>query len=398
MLPNQGCDAPAQGTPFVDASGKAKQGTVTGLSLSSTYDCYAIADPKLLKKDKCSKPVRITTLGSSTLVYTTSVTQVNGRRKLLQGSSTALTSRCFVGPTGNFTECIDSGLDNNTVIYDGVVDPNKQFIVFDSYSLNSPSSFEGLITCPLSPAGIIDPTTCMDAYTPPSGYEAEFVFDPLARRVWFVLYPKGRGYSDDLLGTCAITAQGEFTGCAQSQAFEGTAIIPGSSPDASGFYVKNFTQAGEVFAFCKNDLSLPCDAVTGIPVLGGDENFVDSVRFLTDSVVYFTASMTNFTTWDTTYITYRCNANNPTTFTECQKVFEAPDMLLELVAPANGGSNAYVLEDNFASMSNDPVLKVCDVNQGTGVFENCKVVLGTEYFGGKPELYPYLVTSSPIVF
>ena len=154
MLPNQGCDAPAQGTPFVDASGKAKQGTVTGLSLSSTYDCYAIADPKLLKKDKCSKPVRITTLGSSTLVYTTRVTQGDGRRKLLQDSSTALTSRCFVGPTGNFTECIDSGLDNNTVIYGGVVDPNKQFIVFDSYSLtNETSSYGNMTTCSLSPAG-----------------------------------------------------------------------------------------------------------------------------------------------------------------------------------------------------------------------------------------------------
>ena len=222
------------------------------------------------------------------------------------------------------------------------------------------------------------------------------MFDPLARRVWFVLYPKG--YSDDLLGTCAITAQGAFTGCAQSQASSGFAYIPGSSPDASGFYVNNFTQAGDVFAFCKNDLSLPCDAVRGFPVLGGDENSVDYVRFLTDSVVYFTASVFNYTTCGTTYITYRCNANNPTTFTECQKVFEAPDMLLELYAPANGGSNAYVLEDNFASMSNDPVLKVCDVNQGTGVFENCKVVLGPEYFGGMPELYLYLVTSSPIVF
>ena len=69
VLPNQGCTAPAQGTSFVDASGKAKQGTVTGLSTATTYDCYVVADPKLLTKDKCSKPVRITTLASPTLVY-----------------------------------------------------------------------------------------------------------------------------------------------------------------------------------------------------------------------------------------------------------------------------------------------------------------------------------------
>ena len=133
--------------------------------------------------------------------------------------------------------------------------------------------------------------------------------------------------------------------------------------------------------------------MTGFPVLGGDENSWDSVRFLTDSVVYFTATVTNITTWDTTYITYRCNANNPTTFTECQKVFEASDVSLELYAQANGGSNAYVIEENSA-------LKVCDVNQGTGVFENCKVVLGPEYFGNYHYngLYLYLVTSSPIVF
>ena len=315
VLPNQGCTAPAQGTSFVDASGKAKQGTVTGLSTATTYDCYVIADPKLLKKDKCSKPVRITTLALPTLVYKSSVTPVSSGRKLLQ-TFTVDTSRCFIGPTGNFTDCVISGLDNDTIILDGAVDPNRQFITFSSSSASDPSvPSYNLTTCPISPAGIIDSNTCVTAYSPPAGYGAdEYTFDSLARRVWFRLFnaTEARGMKEapsaatfvgdtqrknsndmtqryldeipgDIYGTCAINAQGEYTGCTQALFPLELGVIKGTSPDASGFYVSNFDSRGR--EFCQNDFA--CSAVTVI-LPGNETTSVLTIRFLTDNVVYLT--------------------------------------------------------------------------------------------------------------
>jgi hypothetical protein len=406
VLPNQGCTAPAQGTSFVDASGKAKQGTVTGLSTATTYDCYVIADPKLLKKDKCSKPVRITTLASPTLVYKSSVTPVTNGRNL----PGYFTSRCFIGPTGNFTDCVNSGLDNDTVIFGGVVDPNKRFITFESYSVSDPIFDGNLTTCSISPAGIIDSNTCVTAHSPPAGYESnDYEFDSLARRVWFKLNATGarllgdiqgkdsndmtqrylNEYFGDMFGTCAINAQGEYTGCTQSRV-PGLSFIVGTSPDASGFYGVNATAKGT--SFCQNDFS--CSAVAGIPIINDAAVKPDYMKFLTDNVVYFVGSDLSEGS-DNTSATYRCNVPNPTTFTNCQKVFEDPDNIQALLAPANNGLNVYIVEydpsdDEILTFATE--LFVCDVNQVTGIFENCKPSNDPE-FGG-----PDLIASYPIVF
>jgi hypothetical protein len=402
VLPNQGCTAPAQGTSFIDASGKAKQGIVTGLSAGTTYDCYVVADPKLLKMDKCSKPVRITTLASPTFVYKSSVTPVPIGRKLLQ-TLTSDTSRCFIGPTGNFTDCVNSGLDNDTVIVGGVVDPNKQFITFDRSSASDPSLNDNLTTCPINPAGIIDSDTCVTAYSPPAGYGAdEYTFDALARRVWFKLIGKNGAVKKEaggqrappnfnIFATCAINAQGEYTGCTQSQPVPGLSYVVGSTPDASGFYVANVTANGTLF--CQNDFS--CSPVAGLPTVNGTTVETESVSFLTDNVVYFVGESNN------TYTTYTCNVQNPTTFTDCQKVFEEPGKGQALFAPANNGLNAYVVEiypsdqadRRSARALRAPQFLVCDVNQSTGVFENCKPISNDPSF-----LDTLPIFSSPIVF
>jgi len=379
VLPNQGCTAPAQGTSFMDASGKAKQGTVTGLSAGTTYDCYVVADPKLLKMDKCSKPVRITTLASPTFVYKSSVTSVTSGRKLLQ-TFTVDTSRCFIGPTGNFTDCVNSGLDNDTVIENGAVDPNKRFITFSSIYASAPKlSNDNLTTCPINPAGIIDSNTCVTAYSPPAGYGvAGYTFDSLARRVWFTLIGNN-GYAGDMFATCAINAQGEYTGCTQSQPVPGLSYVVGSTPDASGFYVANVTANGTLF--CQNDFS--CSPVTGLPTVNGTTVQTDLMVFLTDNVVYFWGE-------SGTYVTYRCNRPNPTTFTNCQNLFAEPGKLQVLIAPANNGLNAYVVEI-YSTLPQQVV--VCDVNQVTGVFENCKPISSDPASIGKLPIF-----SSPIVF
>jgi hypothetical protein len=404
VLPNQGCTAPAQGTSFVDASGKAKQGTVTGLSTATTYDCYVVADPKLLTKDKCSKPVRITTLASPTLVYKSSVTPVTNGRKLLQ-NTTVYTSRCSIGPTGDFTDCVNSELDNDTIIENGVVDPNKQFITFGSPTLSGPDPLvanDNLTTCAISPAGIIDSNTCVTAYSPPGGFDF-YGFDRLARRVWFSLSNdtdkrlfediQGKDsdemtqrslmeYPGDIYTTCAINAKGEYIGCTQSQPVPGLANLFGQSLDASGFYVGNVTSKG--LAFCQNDFA--CNAVTGIPV-GNDTIPVAGTEavFLTANVVYFVRK----TKSNNAYSTYRCKVQNPTTFTDCQTVFESLDTILNLLEPANNGLNAYVYEiDDKGSTENDIIISICDVNQVTGVFENCKQI----------STAPQPIFSFPIVF
>ncbi len=416
VLPNQGCTAPAQGTSFIDASGKAKQGIVTGLSAGTTYDCYVVADPKLLKMDKCSKPVRITTLASPTFVYKSSVTPVPIGRKLLQ-TLTSDTSRCFIGPTGNFTDCVNSGLDNDTVIVGGVVDPNKQFITFDRSSASDPSLNDNFTTCAISPEGIIDSNTCVTAYSPPAGYGvAGYAFDALARRVWFKLSGQNgvmkkeapaagkfsvdtleetsslvtfNGYAGDMFATCAINAQGEYTGCTQSQPVPGLSFVVGSTPDASGFYTSNRTVYGT--SFCQN--AFACSPVTGIPTVNGTTVQTESMIFLTDNVVYL------FGYSNHTFPTYRCNVANPTTFANCQKVFEEPGKGQALFAPANNGLNAYVVEINPADTQRSarstlaPQLFVCDVNQATGVFENCKPISNDPSF-----LETLPIFSSPIVF
>ena len=191
------------------------------------------------------------------------------------------------------------------------------------------------------------------------------------------------GYAGDMFATCAINAQGEYTGCTQSQPVPGLSFIIGSSPDASGFYTANLTANGT--SFCQNDLS--CSPVTGLPSVNGTTVLADLMTFLTDNVVYFFGSS------DNTFATYRCNVQNPTTFTDCQKVFEEPGKGQALFAPANNGLNAYVIKIYYADAQSAPQFLVCDVNQSTGVFENCESLSNDPGF-----LDTLPIFSSPIVF
>ena len=420
VLPGQACTAQSQGTPFVDPTGKAKRGTVADLYSSTSYDCYVIADQKVVKKEKCSKPVRITTLGLPTFVFTSSVTNIIGR-KLMQGPVIS-TDRCFVGSNGNFTSCVSSGLVD-TFIVDGVVSPQKQWLSFSGFTLaGNAVTYKNITTCPLGPFGRTFLPRCDVSYTAPTGYEfITTAFDPLGRRVWFSLTPAPGRRSlptsggtvreslsntlpmnnlvqrmkerqgknsvvatiqtapDDYFGTCAIDAQGVYSSCTQSAPVPYANLV-GPGQDTSGFYATNSTTGA--LQFCPNDMS-DCSSVSGVsPFLE-----VFQLRFLTNTQAYLTA----YNITSNYYVTLRCDVVNPTTFSNCQTVFDDPYDIVLLLNPANNGANAYTFAVDF--FNSKISYEVCSVAPSTGFFENCTAI---------SDALPFFITSpafsSPITF
>ena len=423
VLADQGCTAQAQGSSFVDPTGKAKVGTVTGLIPGTFYDCYVVADPRVGKKDTCSKPVRIFTLTPPLVFYPALSTNSIGR-KMLAGEIIT-TNRCFIGSGGNFTKCIDAGTVD-TYILDGVVNPQKEWVVYPAFMLQSGLAVTDITTCSLSPLGRINTETCVSSYKPPENYVIEdLVADPLGRRVWFMISPAGgrrslpavsRGTSesflgfesvngilqrlkskkdqainessfismtasDDYLGTCAISPQGVLSECAQSV---GVSVVNVAGPgrDASGFYIANSTAGSSNLAFCGNDLSLPCTPVSGLPA----NVDVYYLRFLTESVAY----ISGFNSTSYFLFTARCTVVDSAVFANCQVTMESSFGLQLLNAPANNGGNAYILTVDFIAptVTND----VCIVEQGTGVFVNCTVLTPALPFALTSPVFSFPIT------
>lgn len=425
VLAGQGCNAQTQGSSFVDPTGKAKGGTVTGLLPDTPYDCYVVADPKIGKKDACSKPLRIITLASPPLVYHPALSTPNFGRKMLVGD-TITTNRCIISSGGNFTRCIDAGTID-TYIVDGAVSPQKQWLAYAAYTSEGSQSFvlRNITTCALGLIGRIDNQTCITSYESPQGYDiVGTAFDPLGRRVWFALSQNTvrrsspaahRGSfepltgvdsgitmlqrlqsrkdqaitqatfstmvaSDDFFGTCEISTQGVFSGCTRSLGVE-EALLVGPSRDARGFYALN-TTAGNTLSFCGNDLSLPCSPVSGLPA--GIEGY--HLRFLTESVVY----ITGYNSTANMYVTTRCTVVDSTLFSNCQEVLMDLYHLMLLNAPANNGANAYILDVDFINqrVTND----VCDVEQDTGGFENCTILTSALPFSISSPVFSFPIT------
>ena len=72
---------------------------------------------------------------------------------------------------------------------------------------------------------------------------------------------------------------------------------------------------------------------------------------------------------------------------------------MTLLAPANNGLNAYVYEEKKLGFTEEFEVKllICDVNQVTGLFENCKSLSNDpEFLSTSPEAERLF--SSPIVF
>lgn len=154
----------------------------------------------------------------------------------------------------------------------------------------------------------------------------------------------------------------------------------GSSPDGRGIYI-----ADNTLFYCKNDLVFPCDAVSGVPTIGSVPARIISVQFLTRSLVYLV------TETNTASGTYRCNVDTLTNLSDCRTVFSEQGRLQVLEYPANNGLNAYITETDFNQLTMN--LKICDVNQVSGTFDNCGIVFdGLAYVPLKP------ILSLPIVF
>lgn len=419
VLPGQECTAQSQGTSFVDPTGKARQGTVVDLVSSTSYDCYVIAHQNFGpgKRQKCSKPVRISTLSSPTIVFKSSVS-ITARRRLLQ-TAVVSSSRCLLDSSGNFTSCVDSGIAGSPVIIDGVVGQQNQWMTYSGFFLSPGVSFayKNMSTCPLNPLGISDTSVCDVSYSAPSGYQIfNTAFDPLARRVWFSLTPEsskrslptsGGSFSDmipknnliqkmkeklqqgvvesstvtvqvapeDYYGTCGIDPQGVYSNCVQSTAVQSAALV-GPGQDANGFYSTN--SSTYLLEWCGNDMVFPCSVVSGIPF-----NFeVLHLRFLTDTEVYLTGYSNN-----SNYVTTRCTFENSTTFSNCQTAFDDPYRIVLLLNPANSAANAYTLVVD--TYTYDVTYDVCNVAPITGAFENCTAVA---------DALPFLVTSPAFSF
>lgn len=369
----------------------------------------------MLKKDKCSKAVRITTPGSlSTLVFTSSLISIGGHGRAI--TANVDTTRCFLTGTGNFTSCVDAGLGNEILLASGAVDPNKQWITFESKYDWSMRFDSKLRTCNINIVGTIDAESCRAAYTPPPQHRIRSVYiDPLARRAWIFLLPPSYSRSSampprrngmDLIPekalpidqaqtsqsrdangtlalyvTCAIDAQGEYTGCFQKQISTSNWTVVGPSQDASGIYI--YDEVDLQMYFCENNLPLPYDLVSSIPAV---EPY--SMRFFSKSVVYFVGYNVSLDT----YATYRCNVLNNTVFIDCMSIYSEPYGYQVFYYPANNGTNAYI-----AQVGRNPttgLFQICDADPTSGIFDNCTTV-----FDDPVSLYfSYPMFSFPILF
>lgn len=422
VLAGQGCRALAQGTSFVDPTGKATEGTVTDLLSGTSYDCFLVSDQKLGKKGKCSKPIRITTLLQPTLVYKTSLSVINSTTTGRAITYDFSTDRCLVGAGGNFTDCMKSGMED-TVIYQGVVSPQKRWISFAGFRVSTGFRLRNMLTCPLGAVGDVDFKSCVISYAVPKGYAfTNVVYDPYGRRVWFAMgisrtrqsanensldsvskstanillesihdirqsigsKPTARSNATGYFGTCSINRQGVFSDCALSMPLPRPFLV-GPGQDTNGFYgAKPITiSEGLNLLYCQNDFSVPCSLVSGVPV----DFSTFYLRFLTNTVVY----LSGLDVARTNSFTYRCIVVNQTAFTNCQKIFEDSNGDLLLDAPANNGTQAYVFEANYTIQSAN--FNICDVDTNTAIIENCTVVSPSSTV-----LLNNLAFSSPIAF
>lgn len=69
---------------------------------------------------------------------------------MLLESSVGVTNRCFLDHGGTFTECIHSGLGDDTVIDGGVVDLQKRWLTFPRSSVE----FEAFVSTHVTICGI----------------------------------------------------------------------------------------------------------------------------------------------------------------------------------------------------------------------------------------------------
>lgn len=410
VLPGEACTAPAQGNTFLDPRGKAQKGVVTDLYSDTSYDCFVIVNGRF-GPPKCSERVRITTEPLPPFVYSSSQAIPDGRRRVLQDPS-YVTERCVVGMFGNFTDCIDSGLDSNLIIVLGVVDPRKRWISFADETCH---------TCSIGPLGTINSSSCQIGYAPPENYALGLgIYDPLGTRVWLAIYALQTTRSSPLISkgnvfgtrhfsqrrgklssnavatertandpkdyyvTCSIDAQGMYTGCTQSAPVT-YAFLVGPSPDSSGYYANNML-FDYTLQFCQNEPLFSCTNVTGIP----QDMEISSLSFLTDTVVYLSGENAS----SSNRITARCDLVSATEFTDCNLVYESADSSIDLLQVANDGANAYILRFDYVASSYNVSINVCDVNQANGSFEKCTGVLS--YDPGQYSTNP--IFSSPIIF